>query len=369
MLKGIGDLFRKKLRIGSKRVLGVDIGTSSIRVVEISRRGYAYKLENYGEIELSFIREQPFLVYKKDILILSNKRIAKALQAILKEAGIQTREANFSIPDYCSFSTSFKLPSMDKEEIPEAVNYEVRPYIPLPLSEITLDWSVIEGEISKTPLKVLVVAIPNDIIAQYQEIAQFAELNLRVLEPEVLSLSRALIKEKDKTIGIIDIGARSTTYNILAEGILKMSYSFNVGSNELTEAIVKSLNIDYNKAEGMKKEFGLSFNNQQNNNNQNNKKNIRYLLLPLIDLILGEAKKFFRDFYQNEGKEVEKVILAGGMVYMPGLKEYFSSELKKEIIIANPFLGLGHPPELIKNLELMGPSYTIAVGVALKGLE
>ena len=358
---------RNLLRFKPRKFLGVDIGTVSIRVVELGRRGQAYRLENYGEVGLSFVRETPFRVYKKDTLLLSNKKIAKAINTICKEAGVQTKEANFSIPDFCTFSTSFELPPMDREEIPEAINYEVRPYIPLPLSEITLDWSVISGQIGRTSLKVLVVAVPNDVIAQYQEIAQLSDLELRFLEPEIFSLVRSLIKDKaakdQKVISLIDIGARSTTCNILEKGVLKISHTCAVAGNELTEIIARSSNMDYNKAEELKKKFGLLLDNKVRG------KDVRKIIIPLVDSILEEIKKVFRNFYQSDGKEIEEIVLAGGTALMPGLKEYFSTELKKEVKLANPFLGIACPPVLLETLEEMGPSYAIAVGVALKGLE
>ena len=349
-----------------KKFLGIDVGTSDIKIVEMGRRGRGVSLENYGEVGTSLVKEKPFRIYKEDTLLLSDKDIAIAIQDVCKEAEIKTKEVNFSIPDFCSFFTSFKIPTMSKEELPEAVRYEVRPYIPIPLSEITLDWLITEGKISETPLKILVVAIPNDIISQYQAIANLSDLKLRVLEPEVFSLARALIKNKNKeekkTIGIIDIGARSTTCSVFEGGILKISYSFNVAGNELTERLARSLNIDYNKAEELKRKYGLA-------SVERDDRNIRRVLIPLIDSILGEIKKAFRNFYQNEGKEVEKIILAGGLAILPGLKEYFFTELKKEVVISNPFLDTFYPPVLKEVLEERGPFYAVAVGLALKGLE
>ncbi|MCJ7829540.1 pilus assembly protein PilM [Patescibacteria group bacterium] len=361
-------MFRDIFKIRSRKFLGVDIGTSSIKIVELGRRGQNRKLENYGEAEASSFKERPFRVFKKNTLSLSNREVAETIRAICKEAGIQTKEVSFSLPDFCSFFTSFRLPAMSKEELPEAVKYEVRPYIPLPLSEITLDWLITEGESSKTPLKILVVAIPNEIIVQYQEIAHLSDLKLRTLEPEVFALGRSSVKNKngEKIVGLVDIGARSTTCSILERGIFKTSHSFNIAGNELTEAIARSLNIDYNKAGELRRKYGLLSDNVTSEEFQ---KNIREILVPLVDSILEEIRKIFRNFYQVEGKEVEKIILAGGLGLTPGLKEYFSAQLKKEISIADPFLHISYPAILADTLKEIGPTYAVAVGAALKGLE
>jgi len=358
------NIFRRR----PKEFLGIDIGTSSIRIVEMGKKGKTLELKNYGEVKTPFIKKIPFRTFEKNNLLLSDRETAKAIQSINLEAGIRTKEANFSIPDFCSFFTTIKLPLITREEISQAVRYAVRPYVPLPLTEITLDWLITEGEISKTPLEILVVAIPNNIIEQYKTIARLSNLTLRFLEPEVFALARSSIKNKTekKIIGLVDIGARSTTCSIAEKGLLKKSHSFNIGGNDLTENIAKSLNIGYNKAEEMKRKYGLFFEKEKQ---EGTSRNVRRILITLVDFILGELKKTFRDFYREEGKEVEKIILAGGTVLLPGLKEYFLSELKKEVIITEPFSNILYPAILKQTLAKLGLSYTISVGLASKGFE
>lgn len=360
--------FPFKIKKTPKSFLGIDIGTSAIKVVELSKKGQNRELRNYGEIKTSSLQRSPFRTIERDTLVLSNREIARAILAIIKEAGIETREVNFSIPDFSSFFTSFELPPMTEKELPMAVKYEARSHIPLPLSEITLDWSVIQGEISektKKPLKVLVVAIPNDVINQYQEVASLSNLELKSLEAEAFALTRSLIKKdetKNKVISVIDIGARSTTCNIIENGVLKSSHSFNISGNELTASLSRAFKISYEAADELKESQGLLI-------SQEFERNSREILLPLVDSILVEIKKMFQSFYEQEGKGIEKVILAGGTAWLPGLKEYFSQELKKEVEVAQPFLGMIYPPILEERLKEMGPTYAIAVGLALKGLE
>lgn len=331
-----------------KSFLGIDIGSSSIRVVELGRKGQSFELNNYGEMATTTLAKTNWSF--------SNRETAKALTAILKEAGIDTREVNFSIQDFSSFFTSFELPSMSEKELEQAVRYEARSYIPLPLSEITLDWQVVDKK------NILVTAVPNDVIAQYKEIASMAELNIKALEAEIFAMARPLAKQDNKITAVIDIGARSTTCNILERGNLKMSHSFNVSGNELTEILSRSLKIDYQKAEEMKKTHGLTGINGE-------EREIRDILLPLVDSLIAETKRTLHNFHAQEGKETQKVVLAGGMALMPGLEKYFSQELKVETEIVNPFSSVSFPGLLTDTLKEMGPRYIIAVGLALKGLE
>ena len=346
----------------SKKFLGIDIGTTSIKVVELAGSRTRIKLQNYGEIGPPMFYEKPFRTFEKSTLLLSNQDIAKAIGAIFKEAKIENREAIFSIPDFSTFFTFLELPPMTEEEISSAVQFKARQHVPLPLSGVALDWTIIEGEPSnhkKPELKILLVAVPNEVINQYQEIARLSQIRLLALEAEVFGLARSLIKDKKGIIALVDVGAQSTTISVIEKGILKITYSFDVSGNELTRLLSKSLNISYNKAEELKRRHGVGFSEMQ----------VGRILSPLIDLMLSEVEKISQNFYQAEGKEVEKVIIAGGSALLPGLKDYSSDRLKKPVEIANPFAEIFYPPVLTQTLKEIGPSYAIAVGMALRGFE
>jgi len=349
-------------KIIPKSSLGIDIGTSLIKAVELSKWGERVKLENYGEVSIFAFYDKPFRTFEKNTLLLSSKDIAKAILAILEEAKIKERKVTFSVPDFSTFFTTFDLPPMTEEEVVTAVKYQSRQYIPLPLSSVTLDWEIIEGRTAdkKTPLKVLVVAVPNSVIKQYQEIASLANLELLSLEAEAFSLVRALIGEDRRAIAIIDIGAQTTTVNIVEKKNLKISHSFDIANYEFTHSLAKSLGIDYKEAEDIKRKYGLL---------QSEEKDVAKVLYPIIDMIFLETEKVFNSFYQVEKKEIQKIILSGGAALLPGLKEYFADKFKKETEIANPFSDIFYPSILDKKLKDMGPAYTIAIGAALRGLE
>jgi type IV pilus assembly protein PilM len=348
----------------SKSFLGVDIGTSSIKLVEMSRWGKRKKLENYGEIQAEALYKKPFRTFEKSTLSLAGSDIVRAITAVLKEARISTKNTFFSIPDFSSFFTTFTLPAMTDQELPQAVNYEARQHIPLPLSEVTLDWQIIEGTVAdqkSPPLKILLVAVPNEIIQQYQEIARASKLALLALEAEVFGLARALVRDSKDTLPtlLVDIGARSTTISIIDKGALKTSHSFDTAGSDLTDAVARGFRVDFKEAEKMRREYGLL----------PGEKNIQSSMLPLVDLILNEIQKVSQNYFQNENKEIKKVIMAGGSSLMPGLSDYFAKNLEKPMEIANPFSDVYYPPILEKILKEMGPSYAIAVGTALRGLE
>jgi len=346
----------------SNNFLGIDIGSSVIKIVEISREGDQIQLENYALLPVLPVVQKPSKRVKKDSLLFSPKEISEMLKTMLKEAELRNSRAYFSLPDFSTFFTTFSLPQMSVEEISQAVEFEARRHVPLALSEVTLGWRVVAGEISDAKsgeLKILLVAVPNATIEQYSRVAELSGLKVLALEAEVFGLSRALENEIKKTTVLIDIGVQSTTASIIDNGTLKLSYSFDTAGNALTDRISAALNLDYEAAEKLKKEHGLI----------EGKPGVRQILLPMIDLILLEVRKTVENFYQQEGKEVQNYILAGGSSLMPGLLEYSAGFFGKETKLAYPFGKINYRRDLEKILHELGPSLSIATGMALKGTE
>jgi type IV pilus assembly protein PilM len=347
-----------------KSSVGIDIGTSEIKVVQLSSFAGRIKLENYGQISSKALYQKPFRTFEKSTLLLSTQDIVKAIKAIFEEAKIKTKTAYFSIPDFATFFTNFELPPMTKEEIPFAVESEARRHIPLPISEVVWDWQLIGRRLvmGKERFRILLVSVPKEVVNQYTAIAKSLGIESISLEAEIFSLIRSL-SEKNKIVSIIDIGARTTSCSIIEGKTLKISRSFDLSQDEFVQAISKSLGIEQDLAEEMKKKYGLvGFEISEG-------KEIREILTPLINSLLRDIEQSFLRFKSTEGKEVEKIILAGGGARLPGLLQYFQNYFKKEVEIANPFKKIYFPPILEETLNEIGPSFSIAVGLALRAFE
>jgi len=345
----------------SKNFIGIDIGTSSIKVVELAK-GKDKVLSNYAMLTSDYFSGEAFQVREKGSLSIRESNISQALSSILKEADIKSKEAFFAIPDYATFFTTFNLPAMSESEIPEAVKYEAPRRIPLPLSEVTLDWQVIKGGPStegKSPLRILLVTVPNEVIAQYQNVAKSVGLKVVALEAEVFALTRALIKYQDKSniVCLVDVGERSTTINIIAQGVLKVSYSFDISGENFTKAIMEHLEVDKKKAETIKRIYGLTDKNPD----------VKGIMRPVAETILKKIKDIFDEVYLEDKERVGKVILSGAGAQLSGLVDYFSKGLDLPIELANPFMGIAYPPTLEDALKKIGPGFTIAIGMALRG--
>ena len=342
-------------------MVGIDIGTYSIKVVEISSRGKNKKLENYGEVKSSLVYQEP-LTDKNSGEMLSNELLPQAIREILDEAKIKTKSVTFSIPDFFTFCTSFEIPPMEEEEIPEAIHYNASQYITLPIAEVTLDWQIIpnSSDNKNSPSKVFLVAVPNQTVEEYKEVARNAGLEVYALESEVLGLRRALVKNSNKkTICLIDVGVQSSTINIVDEGFLKRSYSFNFNSNQAPRPAPPALGVDQKKPEEVKNNEGVV----------SVKNGIPEQVKLLVNPLLDEVKSISAEFFHSNQREVEEVYLTGGVATIPGLADYFTESLKKNVLVPNCFSEFLYPPILGQTLEKMSPSFSVAVGVALGGIE
>lgn len=350
------------MSILSKKCLGIDIGAASIKVVEVSGFGKKKKLENYLEFNLP-VDKTSIKTFHGENLILLSEKVSEILEALLKKAGIKERRAAFSLPDFSTFFTTFSLPPMTEKEIPQAIEFEARHHIPLPLSEVSFDWRIIERKevLPGVKLKILLVAVPNRVLENYQKMVNLIKVRLKGMEAEVFGLIRTSIPKElsKKPVCLIDIGWQSTNISIVEDKSLLRNHSFDISDNNLTRALSSALNVDLEKAKEIKKKYGLD----------PKKEEIVKALLPEINLLASEVEKVCRDFYQTEGKEITDIVLAGGVASLFGLKEYLESRIKKKVQIVDPFSSVSFPAILKPRLKELGPSLAVALGVAIMGLE
>lgn len=345
-----------------KKCLGIDIGAFSIKIIEISAFGKKIKLENYVQFS---IKNPDLTFFDKQSLSLLNEQAAEILTNLLKRSGIKEKRVALSLPDFSIFSISFSLPPILYEELPHAIEFEAQHYIPLPLSEVTYDWQIIEKKelppLKEVEFKILLMAVPTKVLWDYQKMINLATLELKGLEAEVFALVRSSIPKnlKEKILCLIDLGWESSTINIIEKKNLKESYSFNISSKNLTEKLSSILKIDFKEAERLKKEYGLDPQNKE----------VSKILIGEINAFIQEIEKICQTFTKNEKKEINDIILAGGSANLFGLKEYFEIKLKKNIYIADPFSKVSFPSILEPRLKEIGASFGVAMGVALMGLE
>lgn len=373
--------------------LGVDIGTSSIKVVELKKKKEGFELSNYARLEIGESENLSGRGRTSSLRMLDTQ-VAGVLKEIFKKADIESRRATFGIPVFSSFITVVDFPVMPEKELASAVGFEARQYIPIPLSEVMLDWMPLgrmqnkifssgrgagaattlpdasvgtgrSGQAEKT--QVLLVAVPKEVINKYMRIADLARLELAGLEVETLALARSLVGGAKEPVAVADVGAMSTTINIIDEGMARVVHHLDTSGNEFTKIIAQGMNLSRERSARLKSEQGLRAmveNMSRGNSLGGGEAGIGRLLSPVADIIINELDRSISLYTRRWGKKVGKIILSGGSARMPGLADYIKSRLNLETSIGNPWSGVEAPEALKGMLEEMGPSMAVATGLA-----
>ncbi len=337
---------------GPKSYLGVDIGTLSIKIMELSDENGRPKLQNYA------ILSNYNLIENKTPKIFGGEA-PLMLRRLLKESGITAEEVNMSAPIFSSFLTVMELPPMSTSEISSAIQFEAKKYIPVPLDSVLVDWSVIGSAPDK--ISILLIAIPKDLVNEYAAIVREVDLKLVNLELETMSAARALIGNDPVPAILVDVGSRDTTISVVDGGRPVISHSIETSGEDLTRALANSLNINWRRAEEIKKEQGLKI---MDSNSQ-----ISSVLTPLLDVIAGAIKNIISIYSSKAGKKIEKLIIYGGAAKMPGFVEYLNKNLGFDIFVGNPFSKIIHDEKLNPIIKDTGHEFAIAVGLALKAMQ
>lgn len=352
----ISGLFTKR----SGSVLGIDIGSSAIKVVQLRRdRGVAV-LETYGAISLGPYAGQEI----GRATNLPADKLTEALKDVLREANTTTRDAGISIPYSASLISLIKMPPVPEKQLASMVPLEARKYIPVPIGEVALDWFVIpsegHGADASRKTNVLLVAIHKDTIAKYQSIVAASALAASFFEIEVFSSVRASLDHGLAPIAVLDFGAAATKLYVVERGIVKESHLINRGGQDATLAISRALNLPVAKAEEMKRTLGLS---------AEASKEVRESIELTLSFILAEVNRTLLSFEQRAGSSVSTIVATGGGATMKGFLEYASGKIDAEVVLADPFGKTEAPAFLAPVLKEAGPEFSVAVGLALRKLQ
>jgi len=341
------------------RVLGVDIGTSSIKLVELSRRADRFRLLNYGILETKDYLEHPNLALQGDSLKLDEKKTSELLRLLVRQTGVKSTTALVSIPSYSSFVTVLDMPLLSLGETEKAVLFQARQFIPLEPSEVTLDWSKVDETVNERGQrfqKILLIGIPNEIVEVYKRTLKVAGLRTVALELESIALARALLHADPRPTMIVDIGGIATNVVVVEGGVMKYSGQTNHAGLYLTRALEESLGVSMSRAEELKKRSGLL--------GKGSELELSTLLLSFLDVIIEEAQRLKSIFEERYSKKVQKLILTGGGANLQGVEKYMGEQIGFPISPSQVFLDIEYDPRLGAIERGLGNELAVAVGVA-----
>jgi len=359
------------LKSKKNRFLGVDFGTSSIKVVELLYKDQKVSLENYGIADLDWFNNLKQQSDLKDLPY--EQKLNSALKKLLEKMHLTSGMAYVSIPGFSGLITILDLLDMPDEELAKAIKFEAQKYIPSSLDEVVMSWEVIEhinnnnlplgqaaGNSEGNKMRVLLVAAPKKDIEHYNRLVSDTKLKVEAVELETFSIVRSLVGDDSNGIFlIIDIGARATNIILVEKGTVLVNRNIDAGGNEITTAISDSMSISKQRAENFKKGEKDLLNSKES-----------YLVIPILEFITSESKRILNAYkLKNRDVRIDGVLLSGGTSKMKGLEEYFTSSLGTTVTLGNPWRKIAAEGEnalLIKNL---GTSFSVAIGLALRGVE
>lgn len=359
--------------------LGIDIGTSVVKVAEISL-GKKPVLKNYA-----YTNFENNLVFSKGSEAITEA--VKKIGEVLDAADIKTNKAVMSLPGFSVFTTILELPMMPAEDLKKAIEYESKYYIPLPLEEVVLGWQFInppekpslkekisdlfynfsfligvkkkEEEKPKKKIQVFVTAAPVDLVKKYSQVGKLLGLKLFALEAEVFAMIRTLAKDSKDPFLIVDLGAHATNVSVVDNGYLQLTHGIDTGGESITQAVARGMGIDFQRAEEFKIRYGIYGNSNSG---------LEEIIKSVFSVIKKELAHLVKMYYNKSGREIKRAILIGGSANLKGLPEYFRKEVGLAASVGDPFSGINYPEVLRNRLYEIGPSFSVAVGLALRNI-
>ena len=341
--------------------VGIDIGTSSIKIVQLREKHGSAILETYGEIALGpYANAQVGQATSPPA-----EKIQAALTDLIREANVTSKVAGVSVPLASSLITLLTLPTRSKEDLQTMVPIEARKYIPVPVSEVALDWFVIpeeEVQFLGTPkearpansTEILMVAIHRATLTRLDTIAKGALMTPKFFEIEPFSFSRASYEHGTAPTMMIDLGASATRVYIIEFGVVAVSHTINRGGQDITLALAKSKSIPFNEAEALKRTKGVIEEDTGRN---------------ALEFVFSEARRILLTYQRKAGKAVSNVVLVGGGAQMKGLPDVARTYFDAPIVLGEPFDRVQAPAFIGDVLKSAGPAFASAVGLALRALE
>lgn len=337
------------------KYLGIDIGDSSLKMVELTKKGKKIILSNYG-----FTDNIPNFKFTQSDNI---EYLANSIMKMKSELGIKTNKATVSLSSFSVFSSVININNYDKKKINERITEEAKKVVPLPLNEMVLDWKIIpnkEGEPNNN-IKIFLTGSPKKLVKKYIDVFRRTNIILSNLETETFSLIRSLLGNDSSSVMVIQMGANSTNFSIVKDSIPFLNRSINISGKTITTQISEKMGIDIEQAEQFKFDLSISDFSKEDK--------IPKVIFEAIEPIIIEIKYMLDLFSNSGGSNIEKIVLSGGGSLLFNLDRYLENYVNIKTIVGDPWFRIVYPRELKPILEQIGPKLGVAVGLALRGME
>lgn len=333
-------------------VIGLDIGTSAIRVVQVGP-GPKPSLISFaqGAIPSGLIMSDS----KADF-----SRVSEGISNLLKQHKITAKQVVAGLPSSKVFASVITTPPLSNDQLAKAIRYQAAEYIPMAIEQVKLDWSVLGPTKDGQAQEVLLVAAPNSTVNKYLEIIEGAGLELFALEANAIAASRALVMDNSLGVLVVDIGSYDTDLTIVDGGLPRLIRSVPFGTTVLVKSVGQTLGLTDEQALQFTYKFGLVQTKLEGQ--------VAKAIRPSVDNLLAEIKKsikFFADRYPDA--KLEKLIVTGDAVMLPELPTYLANATMMPVEIGNAWIGVSYQASEQAQLTSVAHQFAVAVGLAERG--
>lgn len=361
-------LIKNFLKPGS---FGLDISDFSLKLIQLKKEDKHLTLASFGQKEIP-----PGIIEKTEIM--QEETLAKLISNLIEQVQgepIKTKYLVASLPEEKAFVRVVQLPMMSKEEVAQAIQWEVEANIPLPIEQVYFDWQIIPPFKNRVKVKnyqkqtnVLVMAMSKKTVDSYLKVLKQAGLQPLALEVESIALVRTCIKniQSPYPVLILDMGSTGTGLTIFSGQTIVFTSHIPVSGQDLNQAIANHLKVNLEEAKQLKIEVGLDREREGGK--------VAQALEPIIDKFIQQIKHYV-NFYLEHGQIsytpdgiVAKILLCGGDSLLIGLPAALSLKLKIQTELANPWINILKPPlKEVPNLPYQKSlAYSTALGLALR---
>ena len=348
--------------------MGLDIGTSYIKAIQLKPDGGKFQLENYGMVHVIYSEDEG---KNTDVI----KHTTEIIKNLYKKAKFTSKKVALSIPPNVAFVSIISMPKMPEREMQNSIEYKAENYIPLPLSDVNLSWQILsEAPVLKKPetqsegsalkssnfeqpmeSQILLTAVAKNVVNNYLNIVQSAGLEPIALEVESLSTIRAMVSDGERdSLLIVDIGAKAVHISLVKDKNLWGSKHVNIGGETITLDIARSLGISFERAEIMKRT------SQESNSGSP----VESIARSVADQIKLECLQLLR-VTTNQGKKVGKILLTGGGSNFWVFKKSLST-LGIPVETGKFLDKINYSPDVASHLEPIASQFSVAAGLAMR---
>ena len=348
---------------GSKSIVGLDIGSSTIKAVELAAKGKQWELTHLGVSPLP-----PEAIVQGAFL--NSSAITDSIREAIENAKITTKSVAAAVSGHSVIVKRVNLPVMTRDELDEQIRWEAEQYIPFDVNEVNLDFQILDSAEDEGHMEVLLVAAKKDLIDDYVQVITEAGLNPVAIDVAAFAVENAYEGNYDAgsgdTIALVNIGAQVVNINIISGGVPCFTRDITTAGNQYTEEIQKALSVSFDEAERIKTGGAAGEESQEVVPQE-----VEQAIRSVTETVVGEIARTL-DFFTATAAEsrIGKVYLSGGAARLAGFATAFEERTGLEVEVMNPLSRMLPSKGFDQDyLDEVAPSLSVSVGLAMRKVE